>query len=96
MYYNMDDYDFIRFERSRRKHKKYDAVLLNRKTDMHVRVPYGDVRFSQYKDTSGLGLYSHLDHNDRERRSRYHKRHDAFIRIGYYSPGYFSSKYLWG
>tara|TARA_A100001015_G_C14678647_1_gene589810 strand:- start:66 stop:293 length:228 start_codon:yes stop_codon:yes gene_type:complete len=38
---------------------------------------FGDSRYEQYKDSTGLGIYSHLDHMDKTRRSNYYKRHSG-------------------
>lgn len=95
VYYSMDDYKLIGFEKSKRKYKKYDGILKNNETDKIIYVPFGDNRFNQYKDTTHLKLYTHLNHNDDQRRMRYITRHRRWIIDGYYSPSYFSMKYLW-
>ena len=95
MYYSKKEYKFIRFERSRTKHKKYDGILQNKKTKRYVRVPFGSSSHEQYHDSSGLKLYSHLDHGDSKRRINYKKRHSVFIKPGYYSPGDFALRFLW-
>lgn len=95
VYYDEDKYQFIKFKKSNRKNKKYRAVLKNKKTGNTVNVHFGDTRYEHYKDSTGLGEYSHLDHNDKDRRERYIKRHKGFIKDGYYSPGMFSLYYLW-
>ena len=82
------------FRRSRTKGKKYDAVLYNIDTGDTKYVPFGDVNYQQYKDTTGLGLYSHLDHNDKKRRANYLARH-AKTRTKLWSPSYFAATYLW-
>lgn len=85
---------FLRFEVSKTKNKKYDAILLNEETKREKRVPFGDKRYEQYKDSTGLGKYSHKDHLDKERRKAYHQRH-ASDKGKKYSAGYFAAKYLW-
>lgn len=55
------------------KHKKYKARVIWKGKEQTVH--FGDTRFQQYKDTTPLRLYSHLDHNDKERRRRYLARH---------------------
>ena len=94
-YYNMDEYDLVGFEKSNEKYKKYAAILRNKKTKRKVRVNFGDIRYEQYKDSTPLKLYSHLNHNDEKRRASYRARHSVFIKDGYYSPGYFAYKFLW-
>jgi hypothetical protein len=56
-----------------RKHKKYAARIIWEGREKLVN--FGDVRFSQYKDTTPLKLWTHLDHNDWERKQRYLARH---------------------
>ena len=34
-------------------------------------------------------------HNDEERRKNYRKRHQIYLKEGYYSLGFFSFNYLW-
>jgi hypothetical protein len=76
--------DGFDFQKSTRKHKKYQ-VKVNNKT-----VHFGDNRYQQYKDK--IGLYSMLDHGDKERRKRYYARHGKAVK---YSPKWFSHNYLW-
>jgi len=76
--------DGFDFQKSTRKNKKYQ-VKINNKT-----VHFGDNRYQQYKDK--IGLYSKLDHGDKERRKRYYMRHGKAVK---YSPKWFSHKYLW-
>jgi len=85
------------FEQSHRAHKKYNAILRNRHTGRIVKVPFGDLRYEQYKDSTGLGLWSHKDHGDNERKRAYWNRHRKEIADGVdnYSAGYFALKYLW-
>lgn len=100
MYYSHADYKFLRFEKSKKEGKKYSAVLANKATGREVHVPFGDKNYEHYKDTTGLGLYSNLNHLDSKRRTAYRIRHakdgDAkHPKEGYYSPGYFAMRYLW-
>lgn len=90
----MENYKFIGFQESRRKNKKYDAILRNEKTLKYKYVPFGDKRYEQYKDNTGLNIYSHLDHNDKMRRKNYRKRHYK-THFKKFSPSYFSWHYLW-
>ena len=93
----MSQYELLGFERSRSPKKKYDAILSLKSIYPHdiVRVPFGDVRYAQYEDTTGLRLYSRLDHLSPARRDRFRKRHAGFLRSGYFSPSYFAYFYLW-
>ena len=76
--------DSFEFEKSSRKHKKY-MVRVNGKL-----VHFGDNRYQQYRDK--IGLYSMLDHGDKERRKRYYARHGKAVK---HSAKWFSHKYLW-
>lgn len=95
MKYPKRDYDLLTFEKSRRKNKKYDAILKNKITHKLVRVPFGDSRYGQYMDTTGLDLYSHLDNNDPSRLASYWNRHRKDVDLDHYTAGNFSLKYLW-
>tara|TARA_R110000868_G_scaffold258901_1_gene516558 strand:- start:3102 stop:3410 length:309 start_codon:yes stop_codon:yes gene_type:complete len=99
-YYSRSEYNFMRFEKSKKEGKKYDAILTRKGSGgRELRVPFGDKDYSQYKDTSGLGLYSHLDHLDSARRTAYKIRHAKDVRSDsagkMYSPGYFALSVLW-
>ena len=95
VYYPKSEYKFVRFEKSNTKHKKYDAIIKNKLNDREKRLPFGDVRYQHYKDSTGLKLYSYLDHNDVNRRRLYRARHKQFIKDGYHSPSFYSYYYLW-
>lgn len=94
-YFSKSEYKFIKFEKSKTANKKYDAILQNKKTKKLKKIPFGDKRYQQYQDTTGLGIYSDKDHKDKERRLNYRKRHKVYIKDGYYSAGYFSMNFLW-
>jgi hypothetical protein len=91
--YDRKKYKFIRFSPGRYP-KKYNAILGNTKTKREVIVPFGDQRYQQYRDSTKLNLYTHLDHRDKTRRKNYKKRHQH-DRLKDWSSGYFSMKYLW-
>lgn len=95
VYYPKSKYRLLRFERSRHKHKKYDAILKKNGSHSVERVPFGDSEMQQYRDSTGIGRFSSKDHLDNTRRKRYRSRHRAFIKKGFFSPGYFSWRYLW-
>ena len=88
--------DFIRFERSKNKKKKYDALIKNKETGNIDRVGFGSriPLMAQYKDTTGLGLYSSLDHLDKKRRDNFRKRMscDTAKKM---TAKYFSCSFLW-
>lgn len=73
---------------SRRKGKKYD-VFKNQK----YLVSFGAKGYAQYKDSTPIKAYSHLDHGDKDRRKRYYARHGKDAKFE--SAKWFSHKYLW-
>lgn len=91
---NPEDYVLAGFEKSHLPTKKYNAIMVNKKTKKEKRVPFGDSRYQQYKDSTGLGLYSKLDHGDRKRRDAYRTRHQGED-THKYSSGWFSWHFLW-
>lgn len=84
--------------KSTRKNKKYMIDLIDHKTKKKIRtIHFGAIKkdgtpYAQYKDTA-LGLYSKYDHNDKDRRARYYKRHKK--KYGKYSADALSKRYLW-
>lgn len=94
MKYPKNKYTFQHFEVSKRKNKKYDAILINNETGLYVRVPFGDNRYEQYQDKA-LGYYSNLDHHDTNRRRLYRLRHNKDIDHYNFTPGNFALEYLW-
>ena len=86
----------MNFKKSTRPGKKY-MVVVNGKT-----IHFGDSSSEQYKDTTGLGLYTHLNHNDEKRRASYLARAKGIRnKAGELTwkdkntSNYFSVKYLW-
>ena len=94
MPYSKKEYTFVKFERSHLPNKKYNAILKNKKTGREVKVPFGARNYEQYKDSTGLGLYSNKDHGDKKRRAAYRARHRN-DNLTDYSPGHFSWYFLW-
>ena len=94
-YFKISEYKFIKFVKSEAKHKKYTAIIKNKKNDKEIKINFGDTRYEHYEDKTPLKLNSNLDHDDKERRKKFRARHKGFIKKGYYSPAYFSYKYLW-
>ena len=90
----------VEFKKSTRKYKKYAA-----RTPSGKWVHFGNLKGTatqQYKDITGLGLYSHLDHNDPKRRVAYRKRHGAIkLKSGKLAvldpeqPAFYSWRFLW-
>jgi hypothetical protein len=89
-----DRFKHIRFERSRTRGKKYDAIIEDKVTKRQQRVPFGDVNYQHYRDSTGLKLYSRLDHNDPKRRAAYKARHEK-TRHKKYSASWFADRFLW-
>ena len=81
------------------KNYKYTAIIGAPKGE-NRRVNFGDKRYEQYHDK--IGLYSNLDHNDKQRRANYRKRHSAIRKRDgrraidvKYTRAWFSYHYLW-
>lgn len=91
---NPVEYTFVKFRKSNTKNKKYDAILRHKETGRKRTVPFGDKRYEQYKDITGLGIYSSKNHLDKERRKNYRKRHFETSRKKF-SSSYFSYNFLW-
>ena len=91
---NPDKYVFLRFEVNDKGIQKYKAILLNTETNNEVTVKFGHKKYQQYKDLTGIGAYSDLDHNDERRRELYRKRHAKEKDIRF-SSGWFTYHYLW-
>ena len=89
-----DRFRFIKFQKSKTRFKKYDAIIEDVKTRRKQTVPFGDVRYEQFSDSTGLKLYSRLDHNDEKRRQNYLARHEK-TRNKKWSASWFSSVFLW-
>lgn len=95
MKYLKRDYDLVGFEVSKSSSKKYDAIIKNKKTGQIVRIPFGAHGMEQYKDQTGLKIYSKFDHLDEVRKNSYQKRFQKLYDPGYFSPTFFSWVYLW-
>ena len=97
--YSRKEYKFLKFEKSTNPKKKYDAILENKDTGRTVRVRFGDKSLPQYRDTTGLGLYTKKDTNDKNKRKQFRARFSATKQkqdfANYYSPMYFSWTKLW-
>jgi hypothetical protein len=85
------------FKKSTRKGKKYMV-----KTPSGKWVHFGSSDMQQFKDSTGLGLYTHKNHNDTERRRKYlarakgikNKKGELTYRDKE-SANYYSIKFLW-
>ena len=77
--------------KSKAKNKKYSVYVMKdgKKRIIH----FGDKRYPQFKDK--IGVYKHLDHNDKKRREKYYKRHGERNIKDKSRPKYWSHKILW-
>lgn len=91
---NPNDYTLVKFKKSKTKNKKYDAIIKHRITKKLKTIPFGDVRYEHYQDSTGLGEYSHLNHFDKKRRKNYRLRHNKTAK-NKFSSSWFSYYYLW-
>jgi hypothetical protein len=85
---------FIKFEKSWKLEKKYVAILYNKKTNKLKHVHFGASNYQQYKDTTGLNVWSHMDHLDNKRRKLFKQRFASSAKTKY-SAGWFAYYYLW-
>jgi hypothetical protein len=90
----MRQYKLIGYEKAKAKNKMYNALIQNKQGKV-IKLPFGDNRYENYRDITGLNLYPHLIHNDPNRRRLYKARHKGYLRKGYFSPSYFSYFVLW-
>lgn len=86
-----------KFSISTRQNKKYSVITPSGNT-----VHFGSKKYGQFKDSTGLGTYSHKDHLDLDRRELYRRRargiKDGTGRLAYRnreSPAYYSYNFLW-
>ena len=83
----------LKFEKSDKPYKKYKVTFTDPDTKRDKTVHFGDSRYEQFRDSTPLKLYKHLDHNDPTRRALYYKRHPKDYGFG--TADYFSKTYLW-
>jgi hypothetical protein len=93
--YWMGEWELIAFEKAPAADKKYCAILKERISGRKASVPFGRPGYWHYKDVTGLGLYSKLDHHNDERRKRVRERFSGCVMPQMYSPQFFSFFYLW-
>lgn len=89
-----ENYQFIRYEKSNTKNAMYDAIHKHKSTGKLKRVPFGDKNYQNYRDLTGLNLYPHLIHKDKNRRKKYRARHAKNAKYKYSSAWYSYNK-LW-
>lgn len=85
------------FKKSTRQGKKYSVVTPSGKT-----IHFGSSAMQHYKDRTGVGAWSHKDHNDATRRKSYLARSKgiknkagALTWKDKESANYYSVHYLW-
>jgi hypothetical protein len=85
------------FRKSNKKYKKYSVITPKGRV-----INFGDRRYEQYRDSTGLGLYSNLDHKDKDRQKRYLARakgiKDKSGKLTWKDPessNYYSIRFLW-
>jgi len=71
--------------------KKYTIIILDKNKNRKV-IHFGGLGNAQYKDK--IGLYSSLDHNDKEKRKAFYDRFGGKTNDKT-SPLYYSQKFLW-
>ena len=85
------------FTKNAQNKKKYMVITPKGKT-----VHFGHTDYQHYKDGTGLGLYSHMDHGDKRRQQDYLRR-SAGIRNAQgkltandpESANYYARRFLW-
>lgn len=91
----------MKFEKSTRKNKKYSVITPKGKV-VHFGAIQNGIPMEQYKDSTGLGLYSEYDHNDIKRRENYRSRHKSILLkngkpayLDKEQPSFYSYNFLW-
>ena len=64
----------VKFEKSNRKDKKYSVI-----TPEGKKIHFGNKKYEHFKDTTGLGLYRKLNHNDKKRQKNYQAFHESCL-----------------
>lgn len=83
-------FELLKIIKSPSKNKKYRADI-NLDGHIYRNVDFGDDRHQQFKDSTPLKFYSHLDHGDMKRLHNYYMRN-----ANNNGPAAFLSKhYLW-
>ena len=91
----------MKFEKSTRKNKKYMVTTPSGKI-VHFGAIRNGIPMEQYKDSTGLGLYSEYDHGDIKRRQNYRTRHKGILLkngkpayLDKEQPSFYSYFFLW-
>jgi hypothetical protein len=92
--------EFNKIKKSSRSGKKYMVTVKD--GDSKKTVHFGDSNMEQYKDSTGLGLYSSKDHGDETRRKSFRSRFQGITQKDgskaindKTSPAYWAYRYLW-
>lgn len=91
---NPNEYKHIGFEKATAKNSMYNAILKHKKTGKIKKIPFGHKKFSNFQDRTGLNLYPHLIHGDKERRKRFRARHKENAKHRF-SSAFFAFRWLW-
>jgi hypothetical protein len=85
-----------KFEKSKKKNKKYSVI-----TPKGKKINFGQLPYKHFKDTA-LGLYSDLNHNNKKRQKNYCARSariknkkGELTKNNKESANHYSMKYLW-
>lgn len=85
----MDNKPLYKPFKSSAKHKKYSVYVM--KNGNKRLIHFGDNRYQHFKDK--IGSWSHLNHNDPERRKKYLARHGRTKDKN--TASYWATKVLW-
>ena len=67
----------INLKKSTNKGKKYTASVKNINTGKERTIHFGGKGYEQFKDSTGLGHYSHVNHGTLKRKKNYFSRHSG-------------------
>jgi hypothetical protein len=67
----------VKLLKSKRKGKKYAAIVANRRTRKKRIIHFGAHKYEQFKDSTGLGYYTRKNHGNKRRRQSYFSRHSG-------------------
>ena len=101
----ISDYEFVRLQSSQKKHKKWDAVFINKKTKKIKTVSFGArgyldfaLYYKYYRESEGMTPDDALE-KAMKKRSNYLKRHakeDYNNFDNWYKPSWWARQLLWG
>ena len=77
-----------------RKNKKYSVLIFNTEKDRwDYLLSFGSSLYEQFKDSTKLKLWAHVNHGDNERKRKYYERHGKTNDI--FTAKYWSNRFLW-